>query len=78
MGERGPAPGEAYGAAAVSKCIHGTSFPISKNDLLSRYGNCQVEWRKGESMKLRDLFEGVTDETFNSPVDIEKALKEKM
>ena len=76
MGERGPE--HAYGAAAVSKCIHGAKFPVSKDDLINQYGNCEIEWKKGESMKLRDIFEDVSDKTFNSPIDIEKALKEKM
>lgn len=76
MGERGP--GHAYGAAAIVKCIQGTHFPISKNDIVSQYGNCTVEFKKGETMKLSDLLSDVSEETFNSPVDLEKALKNKM
>jgi hypothetical protein len=74
MGERGPEPGHAYGAAAISMAIKGTDFPVSKQDLISRYGDKQVEITKGNPQKLRDILNEVPDETFNSPVDLEKAL----
>jgi hypothetical protein len=78
MGERGPEPGHAYGAAAIARCLQGADFPMSKQELLSQYGNCEVEFTKGHSQKLSDVLEDVTDETFNSPVDLEKAIKEIM
>jgi len=74
MGERGPEPGHAYGAAAVAQAIKGTSFPVSKQDLINRYGDKEVEITKGNTQNLRDILDEVPDETFNSPVDLEKAL----
>lgn len=68
----------AYGAAAVTKCIHGADFPISKRDIISKYGSCEVEWTKGNPQKLSDILDDVPDESFNSPIDLEKALKETM
>jgi hypothetical protein len=76
MGERGPEPGHAYGAAAIARCLEGADFPISKKDILSKYGNCQVEFKKGETMKLRDVLTDVDENEFNSPVDLEKAIKD--
>ncbi len=78
MGERGPEKGHAYGAAAISKCLHGAHFPISKRDIISKYGSCKVEFRKGETMNLKKVFEDIPDETFYSPVDVEKAISENM
>jgi len=78
MGERGPEPGHAYGAAAISKCLHGAHFPISRHEIIQQYGSCKVEFRKGQTMSLKDVFEDVPDETFNSPVEIEKAISENM
>jgi len=74
MGERGPQPGHAYGAAAISMAIKGTQFPVSKQDLISKYGNKEVEITKGNPQMLRDILSEVPEETFNSPVDLEKAL----
>jgi hypothetical protein len=78
MGERGPEPGHAYGAAAVSMAIKGVDFPISKQDLISQYGNKEVEITKGNPQRLSDILESVPDESFNSPVDLEKAIKDKI
>lgn len=76
MGERGPE--HAYGAAAVAKMLHGEHFPITKQDLLSKHGNHDIEWRKGETLKMRDLLENVSQEEFNSPIDVEKAISENL
>jgi hypothetical protein len=74
MGERGPEPGHAYGAAAVSMAIKGVDFPISKRDLINRYGDKKVEITKGNPQNLRDILEDIPNETFHSPVDLEKAV----
>lgn len=74
MGERGPEPGHAYGAAAITNAISGANFPMSKNDLISKYGDKNVEITKGNPQKLRDILDNVPEETFNSPVDLEKAV----
>jgi len=75
MGERGPEPGHAYGAAAVSMAIKGVDFPISKRDLISQYGDKEVEITKGNLQRLSDLLSDIPEESFNSPVDLEKAIK---
>ena len=74
MGERGPEPGHAYGAAAIAQAIKGTDFPISRNDLIKRYGDKEVQITKGNSQKLKDILEEIPNETFNSPIDLEKAI----
>ncbi|OGI21866.1 MAG: hypothetical protein A2287_07200 [Candidatus Melainabacteria bacterium RIFOXYA12_FULL_32_12] len=74
MGERGPEPGHAYGAAAVTMAIKGADFPMSKEDLISKYGDKEVEITKGNPQKLRDVLNNIPSETFNSPVELEKAV----
>jgi len=64
-----------YGAAAIAQCFKDVDFPISKKQLVRKYGKCVVEIEKGETMKLKDVLDYVEDGTFNSPVDIEKSLK---
>ncbi|HBG48007.1 MAG TPA: hypothetical protein DDW90_00540 [Cyanobacteria bacterium UBA9971] len=64
-----------YGAAAIAHCLKDVDFPITKNQLVRRYGNCVVEIEKGETMKLKEVLDYVQKGTFNSPVDIEKSLK---
>lgn len=78
MGERGPEKGHAFGAAAVAKCLKNADFPMSKKDIMSKYGNCEVEWRKGETRTLQECLGDIPEESFNSPVELEKAIKENM
>ena len=74
MGERGPEPGHAYGAAAIAMAIKGVDFPCSKQDLIQKYGDKEVEVKKGQPEKLRDILDEVPDETFNTARDLEKAV----
>ena len=78
MGERGPKPGHAYGAAAVTMAIKGVNFPCTKQDLIQRYGSKEIEVKKGHPVKLSSLLNDVTDNNFNSPVDLEKAIANKI
>ena len=77
MGERGPMPGHAYGAAAITQALHGVDFPKSKNEIMSEFGNKDIEFKKGEHRKLRDVLSDVPDQTFNSPADLERAIHQK-
>ena len=64
-----------FGAAAIAKCLKDVDFPISRKDLISQYGNCQIDIEKGETMKLKDVLDYVEEGTFDSPADLEKAIK---
>ena len=66
------------GAAAVSMAIKGADFPISKQNLIQQYGDKEVEITKGNPQKLRSILMELPDETFNSPVDLEKAVADKI
>lgn len=78
MGERGPEKGQAFGAASITKCLKDVDFPCSKDQLISSYGDCEIEFKKGEPMMLRDILENIPDETYNSPADLEHAVHESM
>jgi hypothetical protein len=78
MGERGPKPGRAYGAAAVASVFKNANFPMTKNDIMNCYGDREVEYTKGNPLKIKDILGGITSETFNSPADLEHAFHEKL
>ena len=75
MKKREPKSEPVYGAAAIALCLKDVDFPISKKELISQYGSCEIEIEKGETMKLKDVLDYVEDGTYDSPVDLEKALK---
>jgi hypothetical protein len=78
MGERGPEPGHAYGAAAVASVFRDADFPMSKHDIMKEYGDREIEYTKGNLVKIKDVLNDIPNETFNSPADIEHAFHEKL
>ncbi|OGI22654.1 MAG: hypothetical protein A2255_01930 [Candidatus Melainabacteria bacterium RIFOXYA2_FULL_32_9] len=78
MGERGPLPGHAYGAAAVASIFKNANFPMSKDDIMQKYGDREIEYTKGNPVKVKDVLSNIPSETFNSPADLEHAFHEKL
>jgi hypothetical protein len=78
MGKRGPKPGKAYGAAAIARVFKNISFPLSKNDIMEKYGTREIEFTKGSPVQVRQILWDIQDETFNSPADLEHALHEEL
>ena len=74
MGKKGPAPGHAYGIASISNALSGAEFPMSKRDVLSKYGDKQIEWKKGQTGALKDILETTPDQHFNSMADLVSAV----
>ncbi|OGH99904.1 MAG: hypothetical protein A2104_08240 [Candidatus Melainabacteria bacterium GWF2_32_7] len=66
----------AYGAVAIAKAFKGADFPLSKQEIMERYGKKEVEYYRGQPKKISDLLANIPDETFNSTVDVEHAFRE--
>ncbi len=73
-GHKGPAKGFAFGVAAITQAVEGTSFPISKQDLLRQHGRQQVHWTKEESETLADIVNRVPKDEFLSVADLAQAV----
>lgn len=55
---RGPREGEAYGVAGLTQKLHGISFPISKDELIRKYGQEKFQWTKnGQTLMLKDCLQ---------------------
>ena len=74
----GPAKGEAYGIAAVTQALDGLHFPASKEQVLERAGDQQIEYRKGQVVSLRPIIEDAPDEEFPSMAQIVHAVSEAL
>lgn len=70
----GPKQGQAYGIASVSNALGGSDFPMSKQDLISRYGDKQIEWTKGHLEPLRHVLKDASEHEFNSMSDVVSAV----
>ena len=68
----------AYGAASITKAIKGADFPCSKQDLINSYGDKEVEYTKGNPVRVKEVLGNIPSETFNSPADLEHAFHEKL
>jgi len=77
-GKRGPEKGHAFGAAAVAQIFKDADFPLSKQDIMKMYGDREIEYTKGEKIKVSDVLGDIPNETFNSPADLEHAFHEKL
>jgi len=78
MGERGPQRGKAYGAAAVARIFKNADFPMSKHDIMQRYGDKEIEYTKGNLVKVKNILSELENTTFNSPADLEHAFHEEL
>lgn len=78
MGERGPEPGHAYGAAAVASAFKDASFPMSKDEMMTCFGDIEIEYTKGNPVKIKEVLGDLPNETYNSPADLEHAFHERL
>jgi len=73
-GKPGPEAGHAYGIASVSNALGGVDFPMSKDDLISKYGDRRIEWTKGNPAQLRDVLKNAEENQFSSMADVVSAV----
>jgi hypothetical protein len=74
----GPPKGEAYGIAAITQALHGLDFPTTKDDLLERAGDQEIEYRKGQPVSLRQIIEDLDDEEFPSIAQVVQAVSDAL
>lgn len=70
----GPPKGTAFGIAAITQALSGLEFPATKQDLLERAGDQQIEYRKGQPVSLRQLVEDLEEDEFPSMANIVQAM----
>lgn len=73
-GKPGPEQGHAYGIASVSNALGGCDFPMSKQDLIDKYGARQIEWTKGNPQALREVLKDASENQFGSMADVVSAV----
>jgi hypothetical protein len=74
----GPPKGTAFGIAAITQALSGLEFPASKQDLLDRAGNQEIEYRKGQPVSLKQLIEDLEDEEFPSMANIVQSMHDAL
>ncbi len=67
-----------YGAAAIARVFKGADFPLSKQDILQKYGDREIEYHLGKKERLSDIIQDIPDQTFNRTTDLEHAVHEKL
>ena len=60
----------AFGIAAVTHALAGLEFPTSKAEAAEKAGEVTIEFRKGESVKLRELIEAIDRDEFRAMPDL--------
>jgi hypothetical protein len=72
--QRGPEKGQAYGVASITNVLQGLEFPISKQDLMNRFGDRTIQWTKDNPQSVRDILSKVSQDRFNSMADVAAAV----
>jgi|GEM_PF-2995347 len=60
------AKGTAYGAASLTRVLNGIGFPVTKEQIINRYGDKEVQYSKGNLRTLKEIVAKCSKETFNS------------
>ncbi|MCK7470044.1 MAG: hypothetical protein MZU95_03985 [Desulfomicrobium escambiense] len=61
-----------YGAVAIAKIFKGAEFPLSKHDIIEKYGDKEIEYHIGKMEKLkRDIIHDIPEQTFKQNNRIE-------
>jgi len=63
----------AYGAASLTRVLNGVEFPISKNELIKKYGDKEVNYSKGNLRTMREIVEKTIKEEFYTMAELVEA-----
>lgn len=76
MAKKKPVSRGVYGAVAIAKVFKGANFPMTKEDIIEKYGSKKIEYHIGKKEKLKKIIENIPDQTFNRTTELEHALHE--
>lgn len=62
--------GTAYGAASLTRVLNGIGFPVTKDEIIDRYGHKEVQYSKGNLKTLKDIVTKCSKETFTSMAEL--------
>jgi hypothetical protein len=66
-----------YGAASLTKVVNGIYFPISKVELITKYGEKFVHYSKSNYKTIREILETTSRELFLSMSDFVDACSKR-
>lgn len=73
-----PERGKAFGVKAIGSIFKYADFPMNKHDIIQKYGDRQIEYTTGETMKVKDILVDSEIENFNSLSELELAFHKKL
>lgn len=65
---------KSYDDTKPTDIVKNIDFPVSKQDLISRYGNKSIKWSSEETLTLKELVETADSDCFNSPDELTEIL----
>ncbi|WP_336038076.1 DUF5785 family protein [Halobacterium yunchengense] len=78
-GEKGSEGGRKYDMAVLSKMVdEHEDFPLEKDVFLEEYGEWPVRVNHEKVVSVDDIFEHVTEESFETKVDFHEAVGDAM
>jgi len=68
----------AHGVAALGSIFKYVDFPITKQEIIQKYGNRDIEYTSGETMKVCEIIENSSKDEFSSLDELEQAFHNKL
>jgi hypothetical protein len=67
-----------HGVKALGAIFKYVNFPISKQEIIQKYGDREIEYTSGETMKVKDIFTDYPKDKFDTLSDLEFAFHNKL
>jgi len=65
--------GPAYGAASLTRVLNGIGFPVTKNELIDKYGEKEIQFSKGNLKTMREIVDKCSKDTFFTMAELVEA-----
>ena len=65
--------GIVYGAASLTRVLNGVDFPITKEQIIDRYGHKEVNYSKGNLKLMKDIVQKCTQYEFYTMSELVEA-----
>lgn len=65
--------GTVYGAASLTRVLNGVDFPITKDEIINKYGHKEVSYSKGNLKLMKDIVQKCTQQEFYTMSELVEA-----
>lgn len=65
--------GVAYGAASLTRVLNGVCFPITRDEIIAKYGDREVQYSKGNLKTMKEIVSKCNNDSFYTMSELVEA-----